>query len=282
MSFTAAEAMTYSTLPITTFDSSGIPTSTATGFVFAFLNDPQAGTHFPALVTNRHVLKDAASIEVIFTLEKEPGVPATGKTIAFHIPTAGTLFHPNQNIDLAVMPLGAVLDALSSVNQKAFYSYIDSSLIPTEDDWKNMNAIERVVMAGYPKGIRDEVNNQPIVRSGITATHPALDFRGLPEFLVDMPCFEGCSGSPVFIMEEGFVADPRTGGICVGGNRIFFLGVQRAIQLDHTVGELAVLPCDNQPLAVRPVTQTYLNLGYIIKSSALLDFEPIIRSNLGL
>jgi len=282
MSFTSAEKMTYSTLPILTFDGAGNPQSTATGFVFCFLHDPQASFGFPALVTNRHVFENAASVQVIFTLEKEPGVPDIGRMTVVSISAADVLYHPRPDIDLAILPLGSVIDSLKKSEKSVFFSYVDSSLIPTWEAWKALNAIERVVMAGYPKGLRDEVNNQPIVRSGITATHPALDFNGMPEFLVDMPCFEGCSGSPVFIMEEGFIADPRTGSVMVGGNRIFFLGIQRAIPEGYSVGKLDVFPSVNPALSIRPVTQLYLNLGVIIKSSALLDFDPILRAKLGL
>ncbi len=281
MSFTAAEKMTYSTLPIMTFDSAGTPQSTATGFIFSFLHDPKAGTHFPALVTNRHVIQGAASIQVIFTLEKGPGVPDIGRMTIVSISAADVLYHPRPDIDLAILPLGPVIDTQKRKGQPVFFSIVDSSLIPSGKAWKTLNAIEHVVMAGYPKGLRDEVNNQPIVRSGITATHPALDFQGMPVFLVDMPCFEGCSGSPVFIIEEGFVADPRTGGIAVGGNRIFFLGVQHAIPKAKAAMKLEVLPSDDHPKVI-PVYESYLNLGYIIKSSALLDFDPIIRAKFGL
>lgn len=52
-------------------------------------------------------------------------------------------------------------------------------------------------MVGYPDGIWDEFNNQPIVRRGITATHPKNDFNGKGEFLIDAVCFPGSSGSPV-------------------------------------------------------------------------------------
>ena len=279
MSFTAAEKITFSTLPITTFNASGIPTSTATGFMFGFLFDQKNGSHVPALVTNRHVLNGTHSIEVVFTRARETGVPAIGETVSCRLPTAGTIFHPNPQIDLAILPIGNVLESLRRDGNAAFYTVVDPSLIPNSDIWKDLNAIEHVVMAGYPKGLRDTVNNQPIVRSGITATHPAMDFQGNPEFLVDMPCFEGCSGSPVFIMEEGAVVNPRTHSLAIGGSRILFLGIQHAIPKQYTVGKLAVLPSDNQP-AIQPIVQMYLNLGFIIKSSALHDFDPIIQSRL--
>jgi len=279
MDYTAAEKITFATLPITTVNAFGRPTGTATGFMFGFLLNLHADWYVPALVTNRHVLNGASSVDVVFTREKGPGEPAVGDPFSIRIPAAGTIYHPNPQIDLAILPLGGVIEDLRKSGNPVFYTFVEPSLIPNGEAWKKLNAIERVVMAGYPKGLRDKVNNQPIVRSGITATHPALDFNGLPEFLVDMPCFEGCSGSPVFILEEGFVANPRTGGIAVGGNRIFFLGVQHAIPKAKDAMKLEVLPSDDHPKVI-PVYESYLNLGFIIKSSALHDFDPIIQSRL--
>jgi len=57
-------------------------------------------------------------------------------------------------------------------------------------------------MVGYPIGLWDEKNNYPIFRKGITATHPANDYNGKSEFMIDAACFPGSSGSPVYIIDE--------------------------------------------------------------------------------
>ncbi len=44
-------------------------------------------------------------------------------------------------------------------------------------------------MIGYPNGIWDEANNMPIIRRGITATHPNFNYNGKPEFMIDAACF---------------------------------------------------------------------------------------------
>lgn len=57
-------------------------------------------------------------------------------------------------------------------------------------------------MIGYPVGLMDEVNLQPIFRRGVYATNPSLDYMGRKEFLLDIPNNGGSSGSPVFHFDE--------------------------------------------------------------------------------
>lgn len=54
-----------------------------------------------------------------------------------------------------------------------------------------------VLVIGYPRGFYDERNLFPIVKSGIIATPPDLDFEGKPYFLIDAKLFPGSSGSAV-------------------------------------------------------------------------------------
>ena len=66
------------------------------------------------------------------------------------------------------------------------------------EELEQLEAIEEVVLIGYPAGIRDPAHLTPIARKGITATPPAWDYGGRPTFLVDASVFHGSSGSPVF------------------------------------------------------------------------------------
>jgi hypothetical protein len=110
-------------------------------------------------------------------------------------------------------------------------------------------------MVGYPTGLWDDVHNSPLFRTGSTATHPAVDFQGRPEFVVDLACFPGSSGSPVFAMRshgypwEDAAGDPRR-----------FLGVLYA-----------------GPLL--PGAQTTVNLGYVIKASKVNELVAQVWSH---
>jgi len=57
-------------------------------------------------------------------------------------------------------------------------------------------------MIGYPNGLWDHVNNLPLIRRGITASHPGVDYQiegqnGPGVTVIDMACFPDSSGSPV-------------------------------------------------------------------------------------
>ena len=96
--------------------------------------------------------------------------------------------------------------------------------IPTQAEIDQLGAVESVLMVGYPIGLWDSVNNKPIVRRGTTATHPAIEFSGRPEFLIDCACWPGSSGSPVVLYQE-FASADRQGNINMGGTKMKLLGV---------------------------------------------------------
>lgn len=278
MDYTSSEKIIHSVVQISTLDNNLNTTGLATGFILAFMESDTSSV--PVLVTNRHVLEDASYVNVVFTTAKSDGSPDIGRTVSATIDASNSIMHPDETVDLAVLPIAAALSSLIDSGSRPFYAYLKTELIPSADEWNRMDAVERVIMAGYPKGIRDTVNNLPIVRRGITATPPKYDFMGTPEFLVDMPCFEGCSGSPVFLLDESVHVSNHDGRVTIGSPRVFLLGIQHAIPLAQATGTLEVLPSDAQ-VDVKPVVPLYLNIGYIIKSSALLDFDPILRSLAG-
>ena len=273
MDLTVSEKVVHCVVPLEKLNSAGTTIGLATGFIMGYCEQTD-GRYIPMIVTNRHVLQNCDSIRTTFTVQRSDGSPDLGHTVSVSTPQSHFFFHPNSSIDLGCFPF-----PLSGPNgERLFFSFLQMNLIPTDSDWNSFDAIESVTMAGYPKGLRDTVNNFPIVRRGITATPLNVNFEGAPTFLVDMPCFEGCSGSPVFLLNEGGFIDTRTQCFNLGQSRIFLLGVQYAIPRSQSVGELKLIPSGAPEL--RPVTQTYLSIGHVIKSSALLDFEPIIRAQM--
>lgn len=73
---------------------------------------------------------------------------------------------------------------------KSFYIALTKELIPNFEQLSNLRAIEDITMIGYPTGLWDRVNNLPIVRKGITATHPNINYNGIEEILIDAKfCF---------------------------------------------------------------------------------------------
>lgn len=145
-----------------------------------------------------------------------------------------------------------------------FYKALDDSILPTQEQTAELDAIEDVTMVGYPSGLWDSVHNYPLIRRGITASHPAVDFDGRPNIVVDLACFPGSSGSPVFIYNQSGYAD-KNGNVNIGSSRIMLLGVLFAGPTITSDGSIVI---EEAPTGVRGDVRvrSMMNLGYIIKS----------------
>jgi hypothetical protein len=123
-------------------------------------------------------------------------------------------------------------------------------------------------MVGYPNGLWDAANNYPLIRRGITASHPGVDFDvdGVPVTVIDMACFPGSSGSPIILHNEGY--RDKKGNIMHDRTRTILLGVLFSGPTMQADGKIVVR---NIPTVMEPVAQINLmmNLGYIIKSREL-------------
>ena len=184
----------------------------------------QDGGGVPLIVTNKHVVKDAALGIFHMTTATDEGRPEYGQHVMVPVDDFQNMCvsHPDPDVDLAVFLLAPVLRWLESRGQKPYYRAI------TRDDWADvgflneLNAVEDILMVGYPNGLWDTRNNLPIVRRGITATPPYIDFEDKPEFMIDCACFPGSSGSPIYLVNEAYTS--KSGGITIG-RRFKLLGV---------------------------------------------------------
>ncbi|MCA9261317.1 MAG: hypothetical protein KDA61_19010, partial [Planctomycetales bacterium] len=80
--------------------------------------------------------------------------------------------HPEGDVDLCVMPIAPLILESNKQGQELFFVPLTRDLIPDATALEGLNAIEDVLMVGYPDGIWDDVHNYPVCRRGITATHP--------------------------------------------------------------------------------------------------------------
>lgn len=245
--------------------------TTGTGF---FMNLCVSGERsVPVLVTNRHVVMGAKTGTFWLTLRKpSTSEPDVGKHHSFQIPSFQShwFFHPT--LDLAVMPINPLVEQGRATGHEYFFAPLMPELIPSQADLADMPALLDVVLVGYPNGLWDKTNNQPIFRSGITATHPGLPYNGRPEFMIDAACFNGSSGSPVFLAEIGKVMS-RASGITIGPSRVKLLGVLFAGPMHMATGEIVSVPIGNRDIVLTGVPN---NLGIVIEAKALLDFEPVL------
>ena len=243
-----------------------------TGFFFNF---EHGDLPFPAIVTNRHVLEGAHLVE--YTLrEIDPAAPlkVIGNNFIQQNNAEGLIvLHPDPDIDLAILPIGHALYELEEERGRhPVIAEITSNHFADKNDPMWDETLLPVQMIGYPNGLFDEVNNRPIVRSGHIATSFPMDFNGKPEFVVDMACFPGSSGSPVFSFHEGVVE--REGKKAIG-YRFGLLGVLYAGPLISQNGQIIRenIPSTTEQVYVRNM----MHLGYCIRAEKILEFVPVIQ-----
>lgn len=219
-----AEKLLFATVRIETVDIKG-DTGVGTGFCFGVeRNQKQYGF----LVTNKHVIKDAPTGRILFTIAEDKK-PVLGKTYWLTIANFDQWWHGHSDpeVDLAIAPIGAAIRSITDKGISVYHTFIGEDLTPGQKQLEDLDAIEDVVFLGYPNNIWDDVSNLPVIRRGITATPLAVDFRGRKQFLIDASVFPGSSGSPVFILKTGSYS-PRSGGLVLG-NKLAFLGIVSSV-----------------------------------------------------
>jgi hypothetical protein len=255
--------------------------SIGTAFLFAYRIDQEKMV--PFLMTNKHVVKDAAT-GTFYVHEGRPKAAngpnmPTGDSIPISINNFihAWVMHPDPDVDLCAMPIEPLRTEASKQGKNFFLMPFVEPLIPLEEQMHSLNAIEEVLMVGYPIGLWDSVNNMPIVRRGITALHPAVDFQGKKIGIVDMACFPGSSGSPIVIVNEGAYSTPQ--GLMVGG-RFFLMGVLYAGPQYTADGSIEIVTV---PTRSKPIAQTAIpsHLGFYIKSKVIREWRPILLKHFG-
>ena len=249
-----------------------------TGFFFNLSVD---GNVVPLIITNKHVVKGMDRGYFVLTEQDKNGNPMYKQhftVVIEHNFEKHWIMHPDPNIDLCVMPINPILELGNKQYGKVFFHRaFDNSLIPVDEKLSEIDIAEEVFMIGYPNGLWDSVNNMPIIRRGTMATNISLNHNGKREFVIDAACFPGSSGSPVVLVNKNGYTD-KQGNVKLGKRRLMLLGVLYAGPHLTVTGEIEIVTVPNlqqKPLAVSHIPS---NLGYIIKSDAILDFVPIIKS----
>jgi hypothetical protein len=166
---TIAEQLMYSTVRISTQVGRG------TGF---FYNFPlkEDGQVVPTIITNKHVVQ-GSDTQTFLLHVFSPSVGQKSPSSTFEVKLSGGLGngwveHPDPNIDLCTLPIAQIQQAMLAPLQPF---YVPLGGVPTDDDLKDLDAIQQVIMVGCPNGLWDHINNLPLIRRGITATHPGVE-----------------------------------------------------------------------------------------------------------
>ncbi|MCT2088556.1 serine protease [Micrococcus terreus] len=259
---TTAEQLFFTTVYIQT-NGQGVQ-STGTGFIVAYTVE---GGLFYVLVTNKHVLEGAEKATFRMVSMGDDGQPSDAATqITVNEMAEGVSWkgHDDPAVDVAVMPLGRVLEAMETNSAAPFFKSISPELFLTREQANDLDAIEQVLFIGYPNGLFDTASWLPIARRGQTATPIQNDYRGMPSFLIDASVFPGSSGSPVFIFDRGsYVSRDGTTNIA---HRLFFVGVVAAVHQRRVTGEIML--ASKRPVAV---LDDLIDLGIVFKASAIQE-----------
>jgi hypothetical protein len=85
------------------------------------------------------------------------------------------IFHPDPKIDLAIMPIGGLLNHLMQLGKRVYYTSISSSTIPSNEEWEKFIVLEDIFVIGYPNALADSVNNLSLVILDLYEPIEALD-----------------------------------------------------------------------------------------------------------
>jgi Trypsin-like peptidase domain len=252
----------------------GSTISSGTGFLMVAeagkpSGEPNEVGQVPFLVTNRHVVEGATDRMLVHMIEQtgeQPPAPALGKRTGMQILESreGFTFHPNEEIDVAVLPFGSFAEQLSELGRPPFFKSVDTMQMLTREAAEELDSMEEVIFIGYPNALYDHANLTPIMRTGTTATPIVLDYNNSPSFLIDAAVFPGSSGSPVFLRDRGMYR--KRDGSMTFAPRFYMLGVVAAMYTQDIYAEL-----EESPAAYGVTLQDPLNLGIVYKASAIIE-----------
>ena len=266
---TIAEQLFFTTVRIDTVAGNGMQ-GAGTGFFFShkFGGDKQA----LFVVTNKHVVVGMREGRFSFLKQKD-SLPTLGDGFTLNIGAQDWpnmwFGHPDPSIDIAICPLIPLLNFVKEQHgADLFFRAVETSMIPNEQQTRDLDAVEPVTFVGYPNGVWDSKNLLPVARRGTTASPIEVDFEGTPRFLIDASVFGGSSGSPVFILNQGSFAT-KDGGFVVG-SRFHFVGVIAAVFFRTHLNQVVPVPI---PTQVQPMVQQQemIDLGIVYKARTVVE-----------
>ena len=223
-------------------------------------------------MTNKHVIDDS----IVGTIKIPIMEPYKGKN--FYEITIDNfeeefIFHHDDDVDLCIIPIAPFVNVETLLRENVTFdiSGLHDGMLPSDEDIQGYGAIEQIIMIGYPDGLMDEFNMKPIVRSGITATSLRDNYEDRREFLIDIACFGGSSGSPIFIYKEGAFLG-KSGAVQIG-TYLAFVGILYAGFDTGIEGEIKEVFVKRKKVSEIFIP---LNIGVAIKSDLMLDFHSLI------
>jgi hypothetical protein len=262
-----AQRLVYSTVRITSKWSDG-KIGIGTGFFYS------TSRNVWLLITNYHLIQHyktgemSESGEFTITEGDEYNQPIAGSGMRRKIENFSKRWirHPNEEVDLCAMRMIPIIEEIRREGKVPWFTRIEHSTIPREEEWMKLIPTEDIIMIGYPNGLWDDVNGIPFFKKGMTATHPYINYKGREAFVMDMSVYPGSSGSPVFLLRNEFYAKSRT--FHGGDDHARLLGIASRHFIFNT--KLNAFESENLGLSEYPI-----DMGLAIRSTKLRDFDAV-------
>lgn len=244
---------------------------TGTGFFYNITNGKDT---IPLIVTNKHVVGESKEVDFFLHIKGNNNEPSENN---FHVKYI-TDWIPHPTLDLCCTFVAPLLHQIKANNNfEIFFKSLDNSLIWDDLKLKELLAVEDVLMVGYPIGLWDEKNNLPLIRKGITSTHPCINFNGNSIGVIDAACFPGSSGSPILVVNEGMYGTKQGTNV---GSRAILLGVLFSGPQISATGEIKIEQIPTQQKIISD-TKLMINLGYYIKAKEIKVLEDLVKQRVG-
>lgn len=232
----------------------------------------------PTIITTKTAIASAQSVTFFFLDADTAGLPVYGNlrpvTIARN--ELAILFHPEAEVDLAMVLINPILDYLQKQKIKISYHNLDESLIPNDSVMNTLNVIDDLLMIGHPAGLRPELNGVPFVKKGVSATPMFLDYQHKKEFIADIPVYDGSSGAPVVLYQPLNYSnrfDQRT-----PAQRVLLVGINyAALSGGYRQKTIPRLPHLLSGQEQEPAEKMF-DAAIIIKSQKILNFKKLLES----
>lgn len=263
---TISEQLFFTTARIDTVTNNGAAGS-GTGF---FFTHRVGALECPFIVTNKHVVTNMREGSLTFLLRKgDLPTLGNGHRVTIQDWPKAWFGHPAPDVDIAICPLAGIVTQLKQQHGlDVFFRSVDRSIIPSEQQMAELDAVEEITFVGYPNGVWDSKNLLPVVRRGTTATPMEVDFENTPRFIIDASVFGGSSGSPVFVFNQGTYTVKNMGTHV--GSRLYFVGVIAAVFFRTQLNQIVAVPI---PTQVQPMSQhqEMIDLGIVFKARTVVE-----------
>lgn len=170
------------------------------GTGFFVIREIKEGKGVPFLVTNRHVLMGKHSIVIRMKIKDTDALKVCDAPL-FSEGNPIYLCHPNEKVDIAVVPLAA--NYITDNNLQFPCLNIDKNALTIPEFRENgLDEGSLIHMLGFPMGLVNVESQLPICRLGCVARMSDAQIQESYNIIVDIQNFPGNSGSPIVTRPE--------------------------------------------------------------------------------